>query len=423
MVKSARIKPSFLEGVIEIPPSKSQTLRAVLFGLLAKGKTVIHHPLHSPDVEAMISGIRQFGADVTLSEQGIEISGNLEPAQDVINAGNSGLVLRLLGAVSALTSKYTVITGDHSIRHLRPVQPLLDGLTQLGAFAVSAKEDGTAPIIIKGPLKGGVALIDGSDSQPVSGLLIAASFAQAKTELFVTNSGEKPWVGLTLSWLDRLGLPYQNDGFEKFVLPGNGSIEGFEYTVPSDLSSAAYPIVAALITNSELTLTNLDFDDLQGDKHLIYQLQNMGAKITIDRENRSLFVAKGSRLKGTKIDVNNFIDSLTILSVVGCFAEGITEIVGGKIARSKESNRISGIVAELKKMGALIHEKEDGVVIEHSSLHGAALDSHADHRMAMSLAIAGLAAHGESVIHDIGCVSKSYPPFFEHLKKLGANIE
>lgn len=423
MGKTARIKPSALQGAVEVPPSKSQTMRALVFGMLGAGKTVVHRPLDSPDVDAMIDGIRLLGADVNTEGGSIEVVGNLRPAENVIDAGNSGLVLRLLGAVGALTSGYTVITGDHSIRHLRPVQPLLDGLTQLGAFAVSAKEDGTAPIILKGPLKGGTALVDGADSQPISGLLIASAFTPAKTELFVANPGEKPWVSLTLNWFDRLGISYQNDGFEKFIIPGHAAISGFEYTVPGDLSSAAYPIAAALITDSELTLTNVDIDDLQGDKHLIFQLQKMGAKIEIDKERKMITVSKGSHLKGAKIDVNNFIDSLTILSVIGCFAEGITEIVGGKIARNKESDRIHTVVAELKKMGAQIHEKEDGVVIEHSPLHGAALESHADHRMAMSLAVAGLGAKGESVIQDVGCVSKSYPPFFEHLKQLGAKIE
>lgn len=423
MIKVVRIKPSVLQGTIEIPPSKSQTLRSILFGTLAQGKTVIHNPLISADTEAMIEGCRLFGAAISFDGHTIEIIGNLKRADNVINAENSGLTLRFLGAVGGLIPEYTIITGDDSIRRLRPIRPLLEGLTQLGAFAVSAKGDGTAPIIIKGPIKGGTALIDGADSQPVSALLIGASFAPDKTELFVTNPGEKPWVGVTLNWFDRLGISYQNDQFEKFVLPGRAHIKGFEYTVASDLSSAAYPIAAALITNSELTLTQIDIDDLQGDRELIFQLQKMGAKIEIDKDKKTVHVMKGSSLQGATVNVNNFIDSLTILSVIGCFAEGVTQITGGKIARHKESNRIEAIVTELKKMGALIHEREDGVVIEHSLLHGALLESYADHRMAMSLAVASLGAKGESTINNIGCVAKSYPTFFQHLKKLGAKIE
>lgn len=412
-----------MSGTLEVPPSKSQTLRAILFGTLATGKTTIHRYLVSPDTDAMICACRLLGAEIAIVGESLEIRGNMRPAKDVINAGNSGLVLRLVGAVSALTSEYTIITGDHSVRTLRPIFPLLDGLTQLGAFAVSSQGNGQAPIIIKGPLKGGTALIDGADSQPVSGLLIASAFAPGKTEIFVTNPGEKPWVSLTLSWFDRLGIPYTNELFEKYTLYGNAVIEGFEYTVPSDWSSAAYPIAAALITNSELTLTNLDIDDPQGDKQLIFQLQKMGANISFDHEKRSLHVGKGSKLKGMKIDVNNFIDSITILSVIGCYAEGITELVGGAIARYKESDRIHSIVKELKKMGAHIIEQEDGMLIESSSLQGAELSSHADHRMAMSLAVAALGAKGPTTLQGASCIAKSYPPFFEHLKKLGAQIE
>lgn len=389
--------------------------------MLASGKTVIHNYLHSPDTQAMIEACRILGARVTVNENSIEIEGNLRPAEDVIYAGNSGQVLRFIGAVSALTSEYAIITGDYSIRHQRPVKPLLDGLSQLGAFAVSARGDGHAPIIIKGPLKGGTALIDGEDSQPVSGLLIASAFAQSKTELFVTNPGEKSWVALTLSWFDRLGIPYRNEQFEKYSIPGSAVIQGFEYTVPADLSSAAYPIAAAIVTNSELVLENIDIDEAQGDKELLFQLQKMGANLVI--ENRRIVVKKGSKLKGIKIDVNNFIDGITLLSVIGCFAEGITEIVGGKIARTKESDRISSIVSELKKMGANIHEKEDGIVVEHSSLAGALMESHADHRVAMSLAVAGLGAKGESWISGTECIEKSYPPFLDHLKTVGAKID
>jgi 3-phosphoshikimate 1-carboxyvinyltransferase len=398
-------------------------MRALVFGMLAQGKTTVFRPLQSPDVTAMINACRTLGAKVDVFEDRLEILGNLRPAEDVINAGNSGQVLRFIGAVSALTSEYAVITGDASIRHLRPVKPLLDGLEQLGAVAISSRGDDHAPIIIKGPLKGGVALVDGEDSQPISGLLIASAFAPGKTELFVTNPGEKPWVALTLNWLDRLGIPYTNDNFTKYTLPGAAFIHGFETTIPSDLSSAAYPIAAAAITGSELLLFNIEIDDVQGDKEVIFQLQKMGAKMTFDRAARTLYVHPGARLKGAKIDVNNFIDGITILSVVGCFAEGTTELTGGKVARHKESDRISAIVAELKKMGAKIHEKDDGIVIEHSSLHGAHLESHADHRIGMSLAVASLGARGESTLHGTECVAKSYAPFFDHLRKLGAKVE
>jgi 3-phosphoshikimate 1-carboxyvinyltransferase len=421
MSQKVRIQASSLGGVHKIPPSKSQTMRALIFATLAQGRSIIRNYLHSPDTEAMIKACRLLGAHIKVMPEILEVEGGLRPAEDVIDAGNSGIVLRFIGAISALTSGYTVITGDPSIRHRRPVKPLLDGLTQLGAFAVSSRGDDHAPIIIKGPLKGGTALIEGEDSQPVSGLLIASAFASSKTELFVTNPGEKPFVDLTLSWFDKFGIPYENDNHEKFLIPGGSVIEGFDYIVPADWSSAAYPIAAALITNSQLMIEGIDFNDAQGDKELVTLLQEMGAKFQI--EGHSLTVLLGSRLKGCKIDVGRFIDAITLLPVLGCFAEGTTEIVGGKIARFKECDRIQAIVSELKKMGANIIEQEDGMIIEPSNLKGALTQSYADHRIAMSLTVAGLAAEGETVVTGIEAVAKSFPGFFDHLRAVGARIE
>ncbi len=369
----------------------------------------------------MIRACRQLGAQISQFPDHLVIqSEGLRSAVDVIDAGNSGQVLRFVGAVAGLLPTYTVITGDASIRERRPVRPLLEGLSQLGALAVSMRGNDHAPIIVKGPMIGGTALIDGEDSQPVSGLLIAAAFATGKTELFVTNPGEKPWVGLTLSWFDRLGIKYAQEDFEKYTVASGSKIEGFDYTVPGDWSSAAYPIAAALVTDSEVTVTNIDFTDAQGDKQLIFELEKRGAKMT--RGESALTLHAGSRLKGAKIDVNNFIDGITILAVLGCFAEGVTEIVGGKIARKKESDRISSIVSELRNMGAKIEEREDGLIVEGSKLKGAQVRSFADHRMAMSLAVAALRAEGETIIEGSECVQKSYPAFFDVIDRLRNSI-
>ncbi|MFS8563102.1 MAG: hypothetical protein LVR00_01710 [Rhabdochlamydiaceae bacterium] len=155
---SVYLRPSSLGGTIQVPPSKSHTLRAILFATLAHGESVICNYLHSPDTEAMIKACRQLGAHITVFDERLEIRGHLHPPEDVIDAGNSGQVLRFVGAVLALFPGYGVVTGDHSIRHSRPVLPLLEGLSQLGAFAVSLRGDGHAPIIVKGPLRGGLLL-------------------------------------------------------------------------------------------------------------------------------------------------------------------------------------------------------------------------------------------------------------------------
>jgi 3-phosphoshikimate 1-carboxyvinyltransferase len=422
------IAPSQLKGSLTIPPSKSQTLRAILFAALATGSSHIQHPLHSPDVEAMIMGCRALGAHIYPEANGLTIEGccqTLMGAEDIIHAGNSGIVLRFLSAIAAQGNQHIVITGDHSIRHRRPMQPLLSALAQLGVNALSTRQNGYAPLIIQGPLKPGKALLSGEDSQHISSLLIAASFTKGPTEIVVHNPGEKPWVELTLSWLERLGIPYRNHLFSHYYLPGDAQWKGFHYSVPGDLSSALFPTIAAWVTKSKLTLYNADMEDNQGDKKFFYVLQQMGAQIEIDATTKAICIDGSSSrpLKGETIDINDFIDALAGLAVIGCFAEGITHIKNAAIARTKECDRIHCLATELTKMGANIQELDDGLLIKPSPLHGASLNSHQDHRLAMALTVAALGASSPSTLHGADCVAKTYPHFFEQLQQLGAHIK
>lgn len=421
-----RISPSSIKGTVAIPASKSHTLRAILFAAMAHGESEIHNFLHSSDAIAMVQAMRSFGAEIEISGEYLRVqglAGKLNRAENVIDAGNSGLVLRLVGALSGLCPAYTVITGDHSIRHNRPVKPLLEALSQLGALAVSSRLDGYAPIVIKGPMHAGLAHLNGGDSQPISGMLIAASFLQGESVIEVTNPGEKPWIDLTLHWLKKFHIGVTHQNYMRYTVPGSARIDGFKMTIPGDFSSAAFPIASALITNSELTLTNIDMNDCQGDKKLIEVLLKMGAKIDIDDTKQTLTVCQGSRLQGQKIDVNDFIDATPILSVIGCYAEGTTEIVNASIARNKESDRLLAMTTELKKMGARIEEKPDGLIISHSPLRGAQLSAWHDHRVAMALSIAALGAKGETSIEGAECIAKTYPTFGHDFRVLGAQIE
>jgi 3-phosphoshikimate 1-carboxyvinyltransferase len=420
------VKRSSLQGDSFIPPSKSHTLRAILFASLASGMSIIRNYLPSPDTLAMINACQQLGAQITLTDEQITVIGvEGKPCTppDVINAGNSGQVLRFVGAVSALASGYTVLTGDASIRHSRPVQPLLDGLTQLNAFAVATKNDGCAPIIVRGPIAGGQTSLNGEDSQPVSGLLIAAAFAPGPTEIIVKNPGEKPWIDLTLDWFKRLGISYEQEDYARYFISGDAVYSGFEYEVPGDFSSAAFPMVAALVTQSAITLHNLDMDDVQGDKAIIPVLEMMGATFKVDTKQKTVRVEKTKKIIGQDINVNDFVDAVTILAVVACFAKNETRINGAEIARKKESDRLTVITQQLQKMGANIIAVPDGLIIYPQKLHGATVYSHDDHRVAMSLAVAALAADGQTIIENADCVVKSYPKFAEAMSSLGANIE
>lgn len=421
-----KIVGSSLGGEIAIPPSKSQTLRALLFGSMGEETTRIYRYLKSPDTLAMIEALRLFGIQIRLEEECIEIQGSggkLLPATNVVDAGNSGLVLRFIATLAALLPTYTIITGDYSIRHQRPVEPLLSALTQLKSFATSSKLDGRPPLIIQGPLQPGRATLSGEDSQPVSWLLIATSFLQGTTHLTVTNPGEKPWIDLTLSWLKKLGGKVSHENYEHYTITGPLCYKGFELSIPGDFSSAAFPIVAALITQSTLLINNIDINDCQGDKKIIDLLKAMGAAIEIDSQRKRLKITGSVPLQGAVIDANDIIDALPILAVLGCFIKGRSEIINAAIARKKESDRIHAIATELRKMGAEIEEREDGLIITPAPLTGAMMHAHADHRIAMALAVAALGAKGPSTIEGGECVAKSYPTFVGDFNKIGGLIE
>lgn len=401
-------------------------MRAILFGLLARGETVIWNYLPSPDTKLMIEACCSLGAKVEIDSQKIKINGVAgipRVNNAVIDVGNSGIALRFVTAVAALSSQSVTFIGDHSICTNRPLQPLLDGLSQLGVTVKTLQKNGYAPVNVKGPLASGKATIAGEDSQPVSALLIAGAFAPGPIELNVINPGEKPWVVMTLAWLDRLGIAYQAHDFKRYNIPGNQQFEGFEYHVPGDLSTAAFPIAAAVITQSELTVHNVDMSDCQGDKAFIHILIAMGAYIEIEPKKNLLQVKKSGRpLIGRTIDVNDFIDSIAILAVIGCLSEGETHLINAANARTKECDRIHCLATELQKMGADINENPDGLSIRHSKLRGAKLCTYSDHRVAMALTVAALVAEGDSYIDDIKCIAKTYPSFLQDFNSIGAQI-
>ncbi len=420
------INPSQLSGSLVLPSSKSHSMRAILFATMAEGISTLRALLPSPDIQAMLAACQALGAEISIEKDPVKIrgtKGQLKTPQQVIDAGNSGQVLRFIAALCALLPQYSILTGDASLCSLRPMQPLLDALSQAGVMAVSSKNDGHAPIIIRGPIKACAMRLNGQDSQPVSALLMLAAFLEGETEIIVDDPGELPWIELTLSWLDRFDVSYDNDQFTRYKVRGPLQYAGFEYTVPGDWSSAAFPLAAALITRSELVLDNLDPNDVQGDKRILQVLEEMGAKFLIDAKNKRICVLKSSELKGAEIDVNALIDALPILATLACFAQGPTRLYNAGIARHKESDRLAVISRELRKMGAKIEEEPTVLIIHPQPLKGARVDSAHDHRIAMSLAVAGLGAVGKTTVMNTHCVDKSYPYFVEQFKSLGAAIE
>jgi 3-phosphoshikimate 1-carboxyvinyltransferase len=393
-----------LKGSIEVPPSKSHTHRAILLASLASGTSLISNPLLCEDCIATIEACRSIGAKIkegkTLEIEGV--GGNPNPPE-IIDVKNSGTTIRFMTAVSSLSSNPVILTGDESIQR-RPMAPLLNSLKELGAEAYSLKNNGCPPIRVKGRLKGGRAILKGVSSQFLSSLLIACPLADSDTELKVTDLKSRPYVEMTLSHLKRTGIKVQNTK-DTFKIPGKQRIKATNYKVPGDYSSAAFFLGAAFITHSSIHLKGLDPKDVQGDKAIFTIIEEM---------------KKGSY---REIDLSNTPDLLPIVSVLACYAKGRTIIKNVEHARLKESDRITCMCSELRKMGASIKERKDGLVIEKSELKGEELDGHKDHRVVMALAVAGLGAEGTTVIKDSETISVSFPDFVRKMQMLNANLE
>jgi 3-phosphoshikimate 1-carboxyvinyltransferase len=338
---------------------------------------------------------------------------------NVIDVGNSGTSLYIGMALAALVPGTVIFTGDHQIRN-RPAGALMSSINDLGGRAFSHRDNGKPPLVISGPMKGGRTSIEAVTSQYLTALLIAAPCAESDTVIDVPLLYEKPYVTMTLSWLDRLGIEYHNEDYRRFVIRGRQEYRPFRETVAADFSSATFFMVAAAITGSQLVLEGLDFDDPQGDREVADILRRMGADIRID--GRTVTV-KGQGLMGGTFDLNDIPDALPALAVAGCFAEGETRLVNVAQARLKETDRISVMRAELSRLGASIEELPDGLVIRKSPLSGAAVHGHYDHRVVMSLAVAGLACEGELEVDTAEAVSVTFPGFFDLMKNIGAVME
>lgn len=427
------VHASFLRGQCTVPASKSHSMRALLLGSLCEGRSYIQNVLCSPDICCMQRACESLGAIFSLSEgengknyQIDGVAGQPLPPNKQIDSGNSGQVLRFVTAIVSLIShnKHTLLSGDLSIQSRRPIKPLLKAICQLGGSARSQLGNGYAPIIIQGPIRGGHVSIDGRDSQLVSALLFAASFLPDSLYLTVHNPGEIPWIRLTLYWLNRLGVQWQKREWHYYVIRGKKKYGAQKYSVPGDWSSAAFLIVAALITGSELSLNHLRWEDVQGDKKIVLLLRQMGAEITWISSKEQLHIHPLKQtLSPFTLNANEIIDLLPILAVLACFTSGPCLLYGASIAREKESDRIHAICKELTKMGGKIEERRDGLTIFPTTLHGARVNSHGDHRIALALGIAALTAKGTTLVEDSSCIAKSFPYFVPTMQSLGAQIE
>jgi 3-phosphoshikimate 1-carboxyvinyltransferase len=413
---------SSLRGSMMAPPSKSYTIRAVLSSLLAEGTSVVRSPLVSRDTEAAFSACRLFGGAVGEMGEAVEISGTcgkIKAPETAVDTLNSGTTIRICTAIASLSDREITLTGDGSIRR-RPIKPLLDALKELGVE--SSSEGGCPPHTVKGPLRGGECSIRGDvSSQYISAILMAAPYAREDVTVNITSPlKSRPYVDLTLNMLRRFGVDAGNDGYERFTVGAAQAYRAADYTVEGDYSSAAFILAAAALTDSEVTAYNLFNDSLQADRRIVGILAEMGAGVEVERE--SVTVESDGTLSGVTVDLSDSPDLVPIVSVLGSLAEGTTEIVNAAHARLKECDRIKAMACELKKMGADIVEREDGLLIKGGRLRGAMVDGWLDHRVIMSLAVAGLKADGETRITGADHVDVTFPNFRDVMGGLGAQI-
>ena len=418
------VKKSTLTGRVSIPGSKSHTIRAVALGALADGDSLIWAPLDSADTLAAVRCYQQLGAQIdTHNPQCWKVAGTgarLQAPQTIIDVANSGTTLRIgMGSAALLTQGQAIMTGDDQIR-ARPVGPLLNSLNDLGADCTSHFANGKAPITIRGTLIGGETSLEAVSSQYLTSLLINTPLATHDTVIHVTHLNEKPYVEMTLRYLDEQGIKYDNQDFKRFVIKGGQHYRAFQKRIPADFSSATFFFCAGAILEGELILEGLDFTDTQGDKEIVNILGRMGADILI--ENHQVRVRSG-RLRGMEVDMNAIPDALPALAVVACFAEGPSRLYNVPQARLKETDRIAVMTAELSKMGADIQEMPDGMIIKPARLKPANLDGRHDHRVVMALSLAALATEGATTIDTAEAVKVTFPEYVKLMQSVGGQLE
>lgn len=410
--------------------------RACAAAILTKGKTIIHNAGNSEDDKVAISIIKGLGAKVIVDGDSMEVNSvGVSPVTSSVNCGESGLCIRMFTPIIALSGKEMTINGEGSLLQ-RPMDFFDNVLPQLGVNIQSNK--GKLPITIKGPLQPENIEVDGSlSSQFLTGLLMAYAASVKPTEFatfdpeFITSVSikvrdlkSKPYIDLTLGVIKHFGLNVpKNKGYKefKFSEPSLNKLlnQPIHYTVEGDWSGGAFLLVAGAIAGP-ITVRGLDLTSTQADKKIMDALISANAAVAVDA--KGIIIHPGG-LKGFDFDATDCPDLFPPLVALAAYGDGETSIKGTHRLTHKESNRATALVEEFAKMGVSIELEDDSMIIRgNKKLKGTTVHSHHDHRIAMACAVAGLKADGETFIEEAQAINKSYPDFYLHLKKLGANV-
>ena len=410
-------------NTVDVPGSKSITNRALVLAALS-GSTMLSGLLRSEDTDVMADCLRRLGIEVTdLGPVSVQVhrpsDGWIPAKQADLFVGNSGTTIRFLTAMLALGEGTYRLDGIPRMRE-RPIRDLLDALAQLGVDARSEIDNGCPPVIVRanGLYGGRVRIRADVSSQFLSGLLMACPFARGDTDIETEGTPvSEPYIEMTLAMLRSFGLKVETRGPGRFHIPGGQWHYMSEYVIEPDASSASYFWAAAAITGGRVSVLGITRKSLQGDVRFVNVLEQMGCRVKEYEADVAGITVHGKPLRGIDVDMNDISDTVMTLGAVACFAEGPTTIRNVAHIRHKETDRIAALATELRKLGAEVEERPDGLTITPRPLTGCAVDTYNDHRMAMSLALVGLRVPGV-VIRNPGCVAKTYPGFWQDLERL-----
>lgn len=415
-----------LRGEVIVPGDKSISHRAVMFGALAEGKTEIAGFLRGADCLSTISCFRQLGISIEETADKIIVHGKglhgLRAPVSTLDTGNSGTTMRLISGILAGQNFTSVLTGDSSIQR-RPMRRIMTPLSQMGASIRSIKENNCAPLEITGSSLHGISYMSPvASAQVKSAVLLAGLYADGETSVTETAISRNH----TELMLRSFGADIRTDHLTATIRP-NPALHAMDIHVPGDISSAAYFIAAgSLVPDSEILIRNVGINPTRDG--IIRVAREMGADITLFNEKNTGepvadLLVKSRSLHGITIGgdiIPTLIDELPIIAVMAAAADGTTVIRDAAELKVKESDRIAVMTENLSAMGCDITATQDGMIIHgRNALQGAVIDPHSDHRIAMSFAVAAMIADGETEIKDAGCVTISYPDFYDDLKKLG----
>ncbi len=426
-----KIKPSTLNGTIEIPPSKSYSHRAVIAAALAENKdnrkSKIDNLKFSVDITTTTDIMENWGAKINREESSLEIIGNggkVVPKDKYVQCNESGSTIRFLIPIGITDENELIFDGKGKLVD-RPLDSYYRIFDKQGIFYKN--ENGKLPLTVNGKLKAGNYEIDGNiSSQFITGLLYALPLLDGDSKLTINKNLEsKGYVDLTLEILKLAGIEIVNNNYKSFDIKGNQIYKPFDYTVEGDYSQVAFWIVAGIISankGNEVKCLHVNKNSLQGDREIIEIVQRMGANLEIFDD---YVLVRPSKTKGTVIDISQCPDIGPILTVLGALSEGETRIINGERLRIKESDRITSIKTELNKLGANVAEEGDSLIIQgvEGFTGGVTVNAWNDHRIAMSLAIASTRCEKEIILEEAESVRKSYPHFWDDFVKMGGEIE